>query len=86
MAEWRNGRMAEWQSGIMYSTKWYGIKIRQVHRCLLGEAPLGLYNPNKKKYWESISPNWGLLHLFVYFIIIMLDPTERERRGNIYTR
>jgi hypothetical protein len=43
MAEWRNGGMAEWQSGIMYGTKYYGIKIWKVHRCLLGKAPLGLY-------------------------------------------
>jgi hypothetical protein len=43
MAKWRDGRMAEWQSGIMYGMKLYGIKIRKVHRCLLGEAPLGLY-------------------------------------------
>jgi hypothetical protein len=43
MAEWRNGGMAEWQSSIMNGTKYYGIKIWKVHRCLLGKAPLGLY-------------------------------------------
>jgi hypothetical protein len=42
MAEWRNGGMAEWQNGRMYTTKKYGMKIRNVHRCLLGKAPLGL--------------------------------------------
>ncbi len=47
MVEWRNGGMAEWQSGIMYGTKQYGIKIQKVHRCLLGEAPLGLYGNNE---------------------------------------
>ncbi len=74
MAEWRNGGMAEWQSGIMYGTKQYRIKVWKVHRCLLGEAPLGLLFET----FESCTHPSTIRHHLPHYSWIIMVLTRRS--------